>query len=179
MKLYIVFALITSSFSYSQIKNYSIEYNYTMLDVKHQFESHPATQLIGNMNQSVFIVDHKNSEVISNPENEPIIIANVNSIFSDYEMNKINFKEAIKLTYFDIEDEIYDFSWTLLDEQKTILGYQCFKAETSFRNRKFEVFYTPEIAISHGPLKLNGLPGIILEAYSKDEVAVLHLVAKK
>ena len=178
MKLYLVFVLIVSGFTYSQTKNYSIEYSYTMIDVKNEFESHPSTQLIGNTNQSIFIVDHRNASVSSNPEVMYTTIANVNSTFSDYKTNKIYFKENVNLTYFDIEDKIYDFNWTLIDEQKTILGYQCFKAETTFRGRKFEVFYTPEIAISHGPLKLNGLPGIILEVYSKDEVAMLHLVAK-
>lgn len=58
------------------------------------------------------------------------------------------------------------FQWELVaNEQKTILGYKCSKATTSFGNRKYEAWFTTAIPISDGPYKFTGLPGLILEIY--------------
>lgn len=64
-----------------------------------------------------------------------------------------------------VEEEIPVMEW-LIDEGsvRTILGYECHKAETVFRGRKWSVWYSDDIPISLGPWKLNGLPGIILQA---------------
>lgn len=59
--------------------------------------------------------------------------------------------------------------WEISDDTKEIGGFTTINARTSFRGRDYEVWFTPEIPISAGPWKLNGLPGLILEAKDIEE----------
>ncbi|MCM1067571.1 MAG: GLPGLI family protein [Muribaculaceae bacterium] len=67
--------------------------------------------------------------------------------------------------YTEPTDEI---SWQIADSTKTILGYECTMAEALFHGRRWTAWFTPEVALSEGPWKLTGLPGLILEACEAD-----------
>lgn len=87
-----------------------------------------------------------------------------NMIFKNYPSGKIT-----ETARFDLEDWIYEEDWEkpeweITDETKDILGYECFKAITEYRGRKWIAWFTPEIPLQEGPWKLCGLPGLILEA---------------
>ena len=64
-----------------------------------------------------------------------------------------------------------DLKWKLLNEQKKIGDYNCFKAiariEKLYKGDKKEylktAWYCPEINASFGPIGYSGLPGLILE----------------
>lgn len=58
--------------------------------------------------------------------------------------------------------------WKISNETKTILGFPCKKATTTFRGRKYTAWYAENIAVSQGPWKLRGLPGLILAAKTDD-----------
>lgn len=49
-----------------------------------------------------------------------------------------------------------------------VLGYVCRKATTRYGGRDWTAWYTQEIAVSEGPWKLRGLPGLILKAETSD-----------
>ena len=54
--------------------------------------------------------------------------------------------------------------WKLSEGDTVVLGYHCKKAQTTFRGRTWNVWYTMDIPYSDGPWKLYGLPGLILHA---------------
>jgi GLPGLI family protein len=53
-------------------------------------------------------------------------------------------------------------NWIITSDTMRILGYRCLKATCSFRGRRYEVWFTPEIPIADGPWKFKGLPGLVL-----------------
>ncbi|MFO0447782.1 MAG: GLPGLI family protein [Pseudomonadota bacterium] len=62
-----------------------------------------------------------------------------------------------------------EMKWLFSDEKKMIGEYLCKKATTKFRGRDYIAWYCPEISVSIGPLKYNGLPGVILEITTTDK----------
>lgn len=60
-------------------------------------------------------------------------------------------------------------NWKIEKETKKIGSFQCKKATTKFRGRSYTAWFTIDIAVPFGPWKLNGLPGLILEAYDTDK----------
>lgn len=99
---------------------------------------------------------------------------------------------------FLIEDDLEVFNWIMVDEQKMIGNYKCYKAQivipvseedkkefeefkkkqeegkTNFfipsepKDRIIEAWYTLDIPIPNGPRKYWGLPGLILELHEGD-----------
>lgn len=91
--------------------------------------------------------------------------------------NKVS-KQNIELLK-DMDKQVYqiitpieDLNWEITDETKDIEGYASVKAKTRFKGRNYEVWFTPEIPAYFGPIKLHGLPGLIL-AIQDDEKKVL------
>ncbi|WP_420572521.1 GLPGLI family protein [Kordia sp.] len=67
-----------------------------------------------------------------------------------------------------------NIKWELKEDTKKIGKFTCKKAVTKFRGRTYICWYTEEIPLSYGPWKLQGLPGMILEAKSTDEYFVIQ-----
>lgn len=56
-------------------------------------------------------------------------------------------------------------NWKIENEVKNINGFNCQKATINTYGRNFIAWFTNEIAISEGPYKFKGLPGLIIELY--------------
>ena len=80
-----------------------------------------------------------------------------NQVFNSFEFNNISYL---------IQDTVKQ-DWTILEDKKQILNYNCQKAITTFRGRDYEAWFTIDIPVPFGPWKLNGLPGAILFAIDK------------
>ena len=72
--------------------------------------------------------------------------------------------DFIKVNFF-YEEDYAPQEWIVGDSTKQILGYICEKAACDFRGRHWIAWFAEDIPIKEGPWKLNGLPGLILEAY--------------
>ena len=79
---------------------------------------------------------------------------------SDYKATK---------TSFIFREDLPKIAWQIQqDSSKKIEKFNCLKALGVFGGRTYEVWFTVDIPVSLGPYKLWGLPGLILEAKSKD-----------
>lgn len=66
-------------------------------------------------------------------------------------------------TYY-VPENLPKIDWSLHEGKKVIGTYNCQKAIGKLAGRSYEVWFTTELPFSDGPFKLNGLPGLILEA---------------
>ena len=178
MKKIILFLLVTA-YCHSQ---YKITYDYTMQtnDSFGTAKTIYKCYLYTDNKQSKFIkdrvIDGKLEQEMSYPKpdlEEKFKAENKANVFGDsigYVVTKFLASDSIyvrtqggALLKMNIEKK-YD----ILNEYKTINGYKCQKAITKIYDREFEVWFTTEIPVNDGPWKLSGLPGLIIEAHSKN-----------
>ncbi|WP_129714698.1 GLPGLI family protein [Pedobacter sp. SYP-B3415] len=77
---------------------------------------------------------------------------------------KLIIKERIFNNYL-IEEPIPRINWKISKDTASFSGLLCQKATARFKGRDWTVWFAPELPFSSGPWKLNGLPGLIVEAY--------------
>ncbi len=75
-----------------------------------------------------------------------------------------------------LKEKRTQIAWKLQKETKVIGNFTCNKAIGAFRGRMYIVWYTPKIPLPIGPWKLNGLSGLIVEAY--DATKKVHFYLK-
>lgn len=86
-------------------------------------------------------------------------------VYKNYPSGKMTVADGIRNDHFIYQDTLNAQHWQVIDSTKTILGYECQKAESDFRGRRWTAWFSPDIPVNNGPWKLGGLPGLILEAY--------------
>ena len=98
-----------------------------------------------------------------------------NVLFRNAAAGRLTHTDQIGMDHLLYTEPLPDCGWELTDGERTILGYACRRAACTFRGRNYEAWYTPEIAVSCGPWKFGGLPGLILAV--RDAAGVLELEA--
>lgn len=96
-------------------------------------------------------------------------------IFRDPKAGRLTHIDQIDMDHLLYTEQLPDCGWELADGERSILGYACRRARCSFRGRNYEAWYAPDIAVSAGPWKFGGLPGLILAI--RDDAGVLDLEA--
>lgn len=96
-------------------------------------------------------------------------------LFRDQAAGRLTHIDQIGMDYLLYTEPLPAIDWELEEGERTILGYACHRARCAFRGRNYEAWYAPEIAVSAGPWKFGGLPGLILAI--KDDAGVLDLEA--
>ena len=64
---------------------------------------------------------------------------------------------------FLISETIPKIQWELVDEEKTILNYNCKKATCTYNKVAYIAWYTNDIPLAFGHNSFGGLPGVIVE----------------
>lgn len=82
--------------------------------------------------------------------------------------NKFYTKESI-LTNYLIEEEAPKINWKITKDTASFSGLKCQKATANFKGRTWTAWFAPELPFQSGPWKLNGLPGLIVEAYDQTQ----------
>ena len=178
MKKNILFLLFTVSLTYGQSQNGVVTYSFFANGAKNE------TKLSFNNNESVFTIindklNKKKVEVSTDEEKSKIdlffnfdtntpnslgMLTDItNNCIIDHKFLPIDLTAAKFDTLF-VKDTAQIISWELLNETKNITSFKCQKARGNFRGRTYTVWFTNDIPVSMGPWKLNGLPGLILEA---------------
>lgn len=93
----------------------------------------------------------------------------------DLGRGEMTLMETIPLSYYTYTEPMMSIDWTLSEETKEVCGYSCKTATGSYGGRTWVVRYAPGIPSAFGPWKLNGLPGLILEA--EDTEGMHHFTA--
>lgn len=84
--------------------------------------------------------------------------------------NKFFTKERIVTNYI-IEETAPKINWKISKDTASFSGIKCQKAIAYFKGRNWIAWFAPEMPFQSGPWKLNGLPGLIIEAHDeKNEV---------
>lgn len=177
MKVFYLF-LFGYLFSFGQENTVIVDYIY-----RTKYEELPSptvlnAQLISDNSYSNFEIDAIGDSNFL--EEEPFesgngfvlrIKADKNSmIFKDHETKYFYSIEQVGMKPFLVKDTMNIFNWQLHNETKEVLSYRCQKATTNYRGRSYTAYFTTEIPIKDGPWKFYGLPGLILEVKSDDDV---------
>ncbi len=80
--------------------------------------------------------------------------------------NKFFTKERVFNNYL-IEEEAPKINWKIAKDTASFAGVHCQKATAYFKGRNWVAWFAPELPFQSGPWKLNGLPGLIVEAYDE------------
>jgi GLPGLI family protein len=178
MKTYLFFLIFTFSLTFCQSQNGEVIYTFYANGAKKE------AKLRFNSSQSIFIIktdqlnkkkievttDEEKSEInlyfnlnLNTPINLGMLTDIMNNCIIDHEFLPVDLA-AIKFDTLFVKDNARIISWELLNETKNINSFKCQKALGNFRGRTYTVWFTNDIPVSLGPWKLNGLPGLILEA---------------
>ena len=79
-------------------------------------------------------------------------------------------KDRVIEHYLIVED-IPKINWKLAKDTASFSGILCNKATAYFKGRNWIAWYALSLPFPNGPWKLNGLPGLIVEAYDEKKEA--------
>ena len=84
---------------------------------------------------------------------------------------KLLTKDVVMVNEYLIEGPMPAIDWKISVDTATFGGLHCQKATGHFRGRDYIVWFCPDLPVHTGPWKLNGLPGVIVDAHdTKNEV---------
>jgi len=85
-------------------------------------------------------------------------------IYKFFAENRLMFQQYIMPHFYAYEEPLQFLNWQIIPgEEKVIQNYRVQKATTTFGGRNWVAWFAPEVPISDGPYKFNGLPGLIIK----------------
>jgi GLPGLI family protein len=87
---------------------------------------------------------------------------------------KLVWKESLLFSNFLITEDMPVIKWQISNDTATFGGLHCQKATCHFKGRNYTAWFCPDLPLPLGPWELNGLPGVIVNAYdTKKEVCFI------
>jgi GLPGLI family protein len=84
---------------------------------------------------------------------------------------KLFTKDYLMVNAYLIENPMPAVDWKVSSDTATFGGLHCQKATGHFRGRDYIAWFCPDLPVHSGPWKLNGLPGVIIDAHdTRNEV---------
>lgn len=84
---------------------------------------------------------------------------------------KLLTRDGLMVNDYLIDGPMPSINWKISDDTATFGGLHCQKATGHFKGRDYIVWFCPDLPVHTGPWKLNGLPGVIVDAHdTKNEV---------
>jgi GLPGLI family protein len=78
---------------------------------------------------------------------------------------KLDRKDQLIMETYLMEDAMPAIDWKISSDTMTFGGLHCQKATAHFKGRDYIAWFCPDLPLHVGPWKLNGLPGVIVQAY--------------
>lgn len=91
-------------------------------------------------------------------------LGTVNELFQFPNEKKFITKDVVGNSYL-VEEVMPAMTWKISADTVNLNGLSCQKATTHFKGRDYTAWFCPDLPYRAGPWKLNGLPGLIVEAY--------------
>ncbi len=153
--------ILVSNFCFSQ--NW-IKADYSYIDIENDNDTIRSV-LLTNNDESVFrLYDTRKNGFNPNGSSFKIIHTDSLSNFSYSNLEKTFTRMTLYSKEFVYSDSTSKkISWDITKNTKKIGDYICQEAKTKLNGRLYTVWYTTKIPVIMGPLKLNGLPGLIVE----------------
>ncbi|OCX51318.1 hypothetical protein BEL04_14900 [Mucilaginibacter sp. PPCGB 2223] len=85
--------------------------------------------------------------------------------YYQYLADKKLYTEKKIINYYVTEEPMPAINWKITGDTMSFAGQRCQKATAHFKGRDYIAWFSPELPFRNGPWKLNGLPGLIVEAY--------------
>ncbi len=168
VKKTIYFFILFSNFCFSQ--NW-IKANYNYIDIGNDSDTIKSV-LLTNGDESVFRIYDIRKNGVTHTNNGPKLV-HTDSL-SNFSYSNLD-KTFSRIIVFGQEFVYCDSTtkkivWNMTKKTKKIGAYNCQQAKTKINGRGYTVWYTTKIPMSMGPLKLNGLPGLIVEVKDDEDV---------
>ncbi len=94
-------------------------------------------------------------------------------LYCFFKEDKLFTRERLINTYLT-EEPLPKIGWKITKDTASFSGIACRKATAHFKGRDWIAWFAPELPFQSGPWKLNGLPGLIIQAYDdKKEIQFL------
>lgn len=124
---------------------------------------------------------HVNEHITSRSGNTITLsqkITNEKGFIYFYDKNK-NISKSRDIGFMYVKEPIPKINWKISSESKKIGDFVCTKATAHFRGRDYTAWFTTVIPLPFGPWKLQGLPGLILEAYDTNKEVYFYFKSVK
>lgn len=84
-------------------------------------------------------------------------------VYRNLKTNVYTITQNLVMNNFKYIDSLKNLTWIIQKDTAKISGYNCIRANTKFRGREYNAWFSVEVPVSAGPYLFSGLPGLIVE----------------